>query len=102
PQKSKYPYEITDVEVLASVYNDQVFGEQDTVSIDGVKIIQSKKNTFFKPKRLRPFILLKSGQPYSSQFSKYSSRRLSNLGTYKFVNIQYADADTLVDSLGRR
>lgn len=100
PEKAKYPYIIEEVDVLASVYNDTVYGKQDTVNIDGVKIIQSERNTFFKPKRLRPFILLKSGQPYSSQFSRYSSRRLSNLGTYKFVNIQYADADTLVDSLG--
>lgn len=102
PEKAKYPYNIDSVLVYTGVYNDTVYGVQDTVNIKNVDFIQSKKYPFFKPKRLRPFILLEEGQLYNSESSKFTSRRLSNIGTYKFVNIQYSDSDTIVDSLGQR
>lgn len=102
PEKAKYPYVIDSVLVYPSVYNDTVYGVQDTTSIKGIDFIQNKENPFFKPKRLEPFILLEEGQSYSSESSKFSSRRLSNIGTYKFVNIQYSESDSLVDSLNNR
>ena len=102
PEKSKYPHIIDSLLVYSGVYNDTVYGVQDTVKIKNVDFIQSKNNPFFKPKRLRPFILLEKGQYYSSESSRYTSRRLSNIGTYKFVNIHYADSDSIVDSSGNR
>lgn len=102
PEKAKYPYVLDSLLVYPSVYNDTVYGQQDTVHIKNVDFIQNKNNPFFKPKRLRPFILLEKGQKYSSESSRYTSRRLSNIGSYKFVNIQYIESDSLVDSLQNR
>lgn len=102
PEKSKVPYVIDSVEVYASVYNDTVYGKQDTVRIDQVDIIQGSRNQFFKPKRLSPFVLLKPGQRYNPEISKYTSRRLSSIGTYRYVNIAYRENDTIADSLGQR
>src|SRR5690625_3078174 len=102
PQKAKYPYIIDSVLVYTGVYNDTVYGVQDTVYVKNVDFIQCKEYPFFKPKHLRPFILLEEGQYYNSESSKFTSRRLSNIGTYKFVNIQYSDSDTIVDSSGNR
>jgi len=102
PEKAKNPYIIDSLMVYSGVYNDTVYGVQDTVKIKNVDFIQSKKNPFFKAKRLRPFILLEKGQYYNSESSRYTSRRLSNIGTYKFVNIQYTESDSIVDSLGNR
>lgn len=102
PEKAKYPYVIDSIDIWASVYNDTVYGKQDTVRVDDINIIQSENNRVFKPEQLRPFVLLEPGEYYNSESSRYTSRRLSNIGTYKFVNIQYTESDTLVDSLGNR
>lgn len=102
PEKAKYPYVLDSLIVYPNVINDTVYGKQDTVNIKNVDFIQSAKNPFFKPKRLRPFVLLEKGQRYSSESSRYTSRRLSNIGSYKFVNIQYVESDSLVDSLQNR
>jgi len=102
PEKAKYPYIIDSLLVYTAVYNDTVYGEQDTIRIKNVDFIQSKNNPFFKPKRLRPFILVEKGQLYNSESSRFTSRRLTNIGSYKFVNIQYTESDSLVDSLQNR
>lgn len=102
PEKAKVPYVIDSVQVYANVINDTVYGVQDTVRVDGVDIIQSQRRRAFKPQRLRPFVLLEPGKLYSPQASRYTSRRLSGIGNYKFVNIYYTEADTMTDDLGRR
>ena len=45
---------------------------------------------------------MKPGQRYNPILSKYTSRRLSSIGTYKFVNIHYKENDTVVDENGFR
>src|SRR5699024_2269951 len=67
---------------------------------DSVAFIQSEN--FFQPKYLRPFVLLEPGQTYNPEASTYTSRRLSSIGTYKFVDIQYTVTDSTTDSRGRR
>lgn len=58
-------------------------------------------SSFFKSKYLDPFITLEEGQYYSPENSRNSARRLSTIGAYKFVNIQYKERDTVHnDSLG--
>lgn len=101
PEKSKVPYVLDSVEVYASIYNDTVYGKQDTIRIEQVDIIQGRR-TFFKPERLRPFVLLEPGQRYHPEMSKFTSRRLSSIGTYKYVNIRYEDQDTVTNSSGVR
>jgi outer membrane protein insertion porin family len=91
PQKSKVPYILDKVEVYPNITKDTTATEQDTVTIEGVTFIQNK--LYFKPKRLRAFVLLKPGQLYDPLKSKYTSQRISNIGTYKFVNIKYQEIE---------
>ena len=100
PDKSKVPYIIDDVDVYPNESIETRDQEKDTVSLDSLDFIQAKE--FFKPKRLSPYILLKPGQRYNPILSKYTSRRLSSIGTYKFVNIHYKEKDTVVDGNGFR
>jgi len=100
PDKSKVPYIIDDVDVYPNESIETRDQEKDTVSLDSLDFIQAKE--FFKPKRLSPYILLKPGQRYNPILSKYTSRRLSSIGTYKFVNIHYKEKDTVVDENGFR
>lgn len=100
PEKSKVPYILDQVEVFPNASQDTSTAEQDTMTIDSIDFIQNK--IFFKPKRLRPFILLKPGQRYDPLTSKYTSRRVASIRTYKFVNINYKEIDTITDSDGFR
>jgi len=100
PEESKVPYVLDSVQVYPNVQSDTVQTTQDTVRVDEVAFIQNER--FFKPNRLRPFILLNPGQAYNPEASTYTSRRLSSIGTYKFVDIQYSVTDSTTDPLGRR
>lgn len=101
PEKSKVPYVLDNVEVFVNSINDTSGVPLDTVTINGVDYIQ--KELFFVPKRLHHFVLLQPGQLYDPLSSKYTSQRISSIGTYKFVNIQYQETDsTNIDSLNLR
>ena len=57
--------------------------------------------TYFKPNHLNKYITLKEGTTYNPQTSKNTARRLSTIGAYKYVNIQYTEIDSAsTDSLG--
>lgn len=92
PEKSKIPYNVNSVNVFPnySIETDSI--AKDTVSLDGINFIQ--ETTFFKPKRLAPYILIKKGERYDPKASQLTSNRLSSIGTYKFVNIRYDEIDT--------
>lgn len=100
PEKSKVPYVLDSVLVYPHVQNGTADEAQDTVWVDNIAFIQS--GNFFKPNRLKAYVLLEPGQTYSPELSKYTSRRLSSIGTYKFVNIKYEPIDSTTDSSGRR
>jgi len=101
PLKSKVPYILDKVELYPNVNNDTSGIQNDTSIIDGVTFIQN--DFFFKPKRIRPFVLLQPGQLYDPLKSKYTSQRISSIGVYKFVNINYKEIDsTGTDSLKLR
>ena len=93
PQKSKVPYMLDKVEVFPNVENDTSGIQKDTSIVNEVVFIQNE--VFFKSKRLRPFILLKPGQLYDPLKSKYTSQRITSIGLYKFVNIQYQEIDSI-------
>ncbi|SRX55920.1 Outer membrane protein assembly factor BamA [Aequorivita sp. CIP111184] len=98
PKKSIVPYKISKINVYAN-YDVQDSTENDTVRFNQKNYINSED--FFKPKYLDPFITLEEGQYYSPENSKNTARRLSSIGAYKFVNIQYKEQDSLLsDSLG--
>ncbi len=98
PEKAKIPYRISEINVYANHIG------QDSTITDVTRF--NEKNfinsaDYFKPKYLDPFITLEEGQLYNPQESKNTSRRLSTIGAYKYVNIQYREKDSLfTDSLG--
>ncbi len=101
PQKSKVPYVLDKVNIYANITEDSANIKEEIVMIDSIAFIQNE--LFFKPKRLRPFVLLEPGQLYSPIRSKYTSQRISNIGTYKFVNIKYEEINPVgEDSLSLR
>ncbi|WP_179343670.1 translocation and assembly module lipoprotein TamL [Winogradskyella ursingii] len=98
PQRATVPYELLRVNVYPNYHL-----EDSTLSVserlDNKNYYQD--TLFFKPNRLNPFITLEEGQLYNPNTSKNTARRLSTIGAYKFVNIQYKEIDSaLTDSLG--
>ncbi|MBC9798434.1 BamA/TamA family outer membrane protein [Sinomicrobium weinanense] len=98
PPKATVPYRIEQVTIYPN-YVAQDTINRDTVKLDNKDFIQGED--FFKPKRLDPFVLIKKGQQYNPDVSRNTSRRLTSIGTYKFVNIRYDEIDSLAtDSTG--
>lgn len=98
PQKSIVPYRISKINVYAN-RDAQDSTIKEKVRFNEKNFINSQD--FFKPKYLDPFITLKEGQLYNPIDSRNTARRLSTIGAYKFVNIQYKERDSLLsDSLG--
>ena len=97
PKKAIIPYKISKINVYAK-YNSQDSTVTDVTRFNEKNYINSAD--YFKPKYLDPFITLEEGQLYSPEDSRNTSRRLSTIGAYKFVNIQYKEKDSLqTDSL---
>lgn len=99
PAKSVIPYRISNVNVYAN-YNV----DEDSVT-NNYKRFEDKNyfqdELFFKPKYLDPYLLIETGDNFSPEASRATSRRLGTIGAYKFVNIRYDEVDTLaVDSIG--
>jgi outer membrane protein insertion porin family len=98
PKKSTVPYLVKNV----NIYPD--YDLQDSTATN-VERFNSKNyfqdSLFFKPKHLDKFITIEEGDYYNPTTSKNTSRRLSSIGAYKFINIQYKEIDSLLtDSLG--
>lgn len=98
PNKSIIPYKISKVNIYPS-YDVADSIQTETIRFNNKNFIQ--KEVFFKPEYLEPFIKLEEGQFYNPGNSKNTARRLSSIGSYKYINIQYKEIDTLAsDSLG--
>ncbi len=99
PKKSLIPYKISKVNIYP---NHEV---SDSVEVTPTRFNEKnfiQKETFFKPKYLDPFILLDEGNYYNPDDSRNTARRLSTIGAYKYVNIQYKELDTLAeDNMGQ-
>lgn len=98
PEKAKIPYRVEEVNIFANHQSrDTVY--RDTTRYQDKNYLQDE--VYFKPKYLDPFITMKEGERYSPEHSKSTARRLSSLGSYKYVNINYQETDTTaVDSTG--
>lgn len=99
PQKAVKPYKVKRLNIYPNyaIGTDSI--DRDTTRYDNKNYIQNE--VFFKPKKLDPFILLEEGELYNPSKSSMTSRRLTSIGTYKFVNIRYDELDSLsTDSLG--
>ncbi|MEO9891047.1 BamA/TamA family outer membrane protein [Aurantibacter sp.] len=100
PKKSVIPYEIDSI----TVYPNYAI-ENDTSNLAVTKKVNDiyfvQKEDFFKPKKLEPYLLFEEGQKYNAQTARLTSNRLSDLGSYKFVNIRFNEKDTTaVDGAG--
>ncbi|WP_188459614.1 translocation and assembly module lipoprotein TamL [Psychroflexus planctonicus] len=92
PDEALSVYKIKEVNVIPNVGLEISDKKKDTVRVGKINFLQD--SVYFKPERLRPFILIEEGAKYQSSVSRSTSRRLSNINTYKFVNIEYEDVDS--------
>lgn len=99
PEKSLIPYRLSKINIYP---NYEVSDSVQTATTRYNEKNYIQKETFFKPKYLDPFIVLNEGQLYNPEDSRNTARRLSTIGAYKYVNIQYKELDTIAtDSMGR-
>ncbi len=98
PKKVIVPYKVRKI----NVYPNYTLSDSLHTNVeryDSLSFIQD--SVYFKPKYLAPYITLKEGELYHPDTSRNTARRLSTIGAYKFVNIQYEEIDSLRDdSLG--
>ncbi|WP_435139898.1 BamA/TamA family outer membrane protein [Formosa sp. A9] len=94
PKKSVVPYTVSKINVHTNydIKNDSL--AKDTIRFNNKNFIETEP--FFKAKRLDPFITLKEDSLYNPAESRNTARRLSTIGTYKYVNIQYEEIDSLL------
>lgn len=93
PTKSKYPYVVWDVEVFPNYAINEDLIQEDTVTIDGIDIIQSGE--VFKPDLLEKYILIREGGKFDPKMSRLTSNRLSSIGNFRYVNISFDEMDTV-------
>jgi len=99
PSKSIIPYKISNVNVYANYNVDEDSITKNFKRMENKNYFQDE--LFFKPKYLDPYLLIETGDLFSPEASRATSRRLGTIGAYKFVNIRYDEVDTLaVDSIG--
>jgi len=98
PSKSIIPYTIDSM----TVFPKYTVGDTTSVAynsiVNGINFIQEEE--FFKPKQLQPYILFEKGQKYNANTARLTSNRLSSIGSYKYVNIQFKEKDTIAGSDG--
>lgn len=98
PTKAIIPYKVKKINVYPN------YNLKDTLTLNEERFEEKsyfQDTLFFKPKRLDDFITLNEDEFYNPEKSKNTARRLSSIGAYKFVNIQYKVLDTIAkDSLG--
>ncbi|SEA36717.1 translocation and assembly module lipoprotein TamL [Bizionia paragorgiae] len=98
PSKAIIPYVIRKV----NIYPD--YDLQDSITRRSERFNNKtyyQDDLFFKPRHLDKFITIKENAYYSPETSRNTARRLSSIGAYKYVNIQYKEIDsTTTDHLG--
>jgi len=102
PKKTAIPYTIDSITVYPnySIEGDTLpSSKQHRTTINGTDFIQNAY--YFKPELLETYILFNEGDLYNANTSKITSSRLSSLGSYKYVNIQYTELDTTISNGAR-
>jgi len=91
PNEALVPYNISKILVYPNYSIDNSEKQVDTATVNGIQFLQD--SIFFLPERLEPFILLEKNQVYNPSISRRTSNRLSSIGSYKFVNIQFETSE---------
>ncbi|MGY6559930.1 MAG: translocation and assembly module lipoprotein TamL [Nitritalea sp.] len=99
PEKALYPYVLREIDLLPNFSVNEDYSQADTVNNRGIRVIQDE--LFFYPERITPYVLMQPEGLFSPDLSRRTSNRLSSIGTYRFVNIQYEELDTIPDATGR-
>ncbi len=98
PKKATIPYQISKINIFPN------YDLQDSITNKMERFNEKnyfQDSLFIKPKHLDKYITIKEGDNYNPTTSKNTARRLSTIGAYKYVNIQYEEIDSLEsDSLG--
>lgn len=94
PTKSMHPHTIENIRVFPNFNLQMDNGEGDTVKINQIYFIQRPE--IFRPELLQKYILFREGSKFNPQESRLTSNRLSNIGNFRYVNISYEMADTLL------
>jgi outer membrane protein insertion porin family len=95
PVRASIPYTIDSITVYPnySIEGDTLaLKQRNSTQINSIDFVQ--KELYFKPKLLESYLLFNEGDLYDANTSKQTSNRLSALGSYKYVNIQYTELDT--------
>ncbi len=99
PQEALLKYRISEVIVFPNFALKEDTVVTDTSYVKGIAFVQQE--LFFKPDKLHPYLLMREGDLYNQANERITSRRLSGLNTYRFVNIRYEkDELKTSDSLG--
>ena len=97
PKKATVPYLIKNINVYPN------YNLNDSIKTNNIRFKEKtyhQDTVFFEPKYLDEFITLKEGQLFNPSTSKNTARKLSSIGAYKFVNIQYKEIkDAITDTI---
>lgn len=94
PEEGLRSYQIRNIRVYPNYTLDSLEETRDTTVIRGIKFIQDTPLAF-KPDRLEQYILINEGELYNASRSKLTSNRISGIGNYRYVNIRYAETDSV-------
>ncbi|MEH6779779.1 BamA/TamA family outer membrane protein [Maribacter arcticus] len=95
PARASIPYTIDSITVYPnySIEGDTLpLTKNNVTQVDSIDFVQNE--LYFKPELLKSYLLFNEGDLYDASISKQTSNRLSALGSYKYVNIQYTELDT--------
>ena len=92
PPKSIIPYTIDSITVYPNYKVEDTIVSNERIIIEDIGFVQDEE--FFDPRQLKPYILFEKGQKYNARTARLTSNRLSSIGSYKFVNIQFTEKDT--------
>nr|WP_245949295.1 BamA/TamA family outer membrane protein [Echinicola strongylocentroti] len=93
PNQAVVPYSINEIHVYPNYSVEENTKEQDTTVVENIDFIQDVVT--FRPDLLEKYILIKEGQRYSSEESRFTSNRLSSIGNYRYVNLRYDEVDSV-------
>lgn len=95
PEKAILPYVVDSITIYPNyaIEKDSILNYAETELVNEIHFIQREE--YFKVKKLEPYILFKKGEKYNAESARLTSNRLSSLGSYKFVNIRFNEADTI-------
>jgi len=94
PEKAKRIYRIGEVNVYPgyTLSEDTLFVGADTIDVDGYNYID--RHGRYKPRTITKVINFRPGNIYRTIDREYTLRHLMSLGSFKFVDIRFQEAET--------